>query len=108
MSTIDYGPAMMVRHADKGYPFGNKVPKRIRMKQTVTSDIIPGTSISVTDDNPLVAVYSQTFEAWTNSYGAVAAHMPNGKKLGVKPGEFSVVEWHDLKPNDRGPANDAR
>lgn len=91
---IDYGPAMRKRCHDKGYPFGERVPKRVRMMQTVTSDFLPGTTISVADGDPLVAVNRQSFDAWTNSYGAVAVHMPDGRKLGVKPGEFEVVEWH--------------
>jgi hypothetical protein len=93
---IDYGPAMKVRHHDKGYPFGNRVPKRVRMTRTVTSDFLPGTAISVTGDDPLVAVNKQLLDAWTNSYGAVAVYMPNGKTLGVKPGEFEVVDWHQF------------
>lgn len=96
MSEIDYGPAMQARHVDKGYPFDSRVPKRVRMTQTVTSDFLPGTTISVADGDPLVALNSQTFPAWTNSYGAVAVHMPDGRKLGVKPGEFEVVEWHQF------------
>lgn len=96
MSGIDYGPAMTVRRVDKGYPFGNQVPKRVRMTRTVMSDFLPGTTINVADGPPLVAVNSQTFDAWTNSYGAVAVYMPDGRKLGVKPDEFEVVEWHDV------------
>lgn len=96
MSDVDYGPAMNVRRIDKGYPFGTRVPKRVRMTRTVTSDFFPGTTISLADGEPLVAVHSQTFLAWTNSYGAVAIHMPDGRKLFVRPGEFEVVEWHDF------------
>lgn len=96
METIDYGPAMQTRHLDKGYPFGERVPKRARMTQTVTSDFIPGTTINVADGPMLVAMNSQTFPTWTNSYGAVAVHLPDGRKLGVKTGEFEVVEWHQF------------
>jgi hypothetical protein len=35
-----------------------------------------------------------------NSHGAVAGWCDNGEKLGVKPGEFDVVEWHELKPHN--------
>lgn len=94
-SEPDYGPAMTVRHTDKGYPFGDRVPKRVRMTKTVTSDFIPGTTINGGDD-PLVAINATTFAAWTNSYGAVAVHTPDGRKLGVKPDEFEVVEWHQF------------
>lgn len=96
MSDIDYGPAMQKRCVDQGYPFGDRVPKRVRMLCTVTSDFLPGTMISVAVGDPLVAVNQQTFPAWTNSYGAVAVHMPDGRKLGVKPDEFEVVDWHQF------------
>lgn len=93
---IDYGPAMTARHVGKGYPFGNRVPKLVRMTRTVTSDFLPGTTISVSDGPPIVALNAATFPAWTNSYGAVAVHTPDGRKLGVKPSEFEVVEWHEF------------
>lgn len=84
-------PALHTREIDKGYPFGNRVPKTILMHQTVTSDLA---FLLGRDDTP-VAVIGVKYPAWTNSYGAVAAVFPNGKTLGVKPGEFEVVEWFD-------------
>jgi hypothetical protein len=76
----------------KGYPFGDRIPSKIKMRRTVISDfpmfLRPG-------EAALLAIGSETYDAWTNSYGAVAAVMPNGKTLGVKPDEFEVVEWFD-------------
>jgi hypothetical protein len=82
-------PAMRERHAAKGYPFGDRVPKTIRMVQTVTSDLL-----FLLPNSENVAVKGALYPAWTNSYGAVAAVFPDGNTLGVKPGEFEVVDWH--------------
>jgi hypothetical protein len=87
MSVVDC-PALHERHIDKGYPFGDRVPSKIRMLRTVTSDVP-----FQREGDVLVAVGSTVHNAWTNSYGAVAAVLPDGRKLGVKPGEFEVVEW---------------
>ncbi len=82
MSAVEC-PALHVRHIDKGYPFGDRVPATIRMKRSVHSDF------AWMDPNGVPpAIVSQTFDAWTNSYGAVAAVFPDGRKLGVKPDEF--------------------
>jgi hypothetical protein len=90
MSDVVDCPALKVRHIDKGYPFGDRVPSKIKMRRTVTSDypmfLRPGEAM-------LLAIGGEVYEAWTNSYGAVAAVMPNGKNLGVKPDEFEVIEW---------------
>jgi hypothetical protein len=93
MTQVDC-PALHVRKIDRGYPFGNRVPKTVRLTRTVTTDILPG--LGFISSNPKVAVNSETFPAWTNSYGAVAAVFPDGETLGLKPGEFEVVEWTDL------------
>ena len=84
-------PALHARHVDKGYPFGDRVPKTIRMTRPAATDF----PFLLKQDPVLVATTGQRFPAWTNSYGAVAAVFPDGKKLGVKPDEFEVVEWHD-------------
>jgi hypothetical protein len=90
MSGVVDCPALKVRHIDQGYPFGDRVPSKIKMRRTVTSDF---PFFLKTDEGALVAYGGQTYDAWTNSYGAVAAVMPNGKNLGVKPDEFEVIEW---------------
>ena len=93
MSDIIDCPALHARHLHKGYPFGDKVPKTVRLKQMVTTDIIPGTAMFISP-KPLVAHDGRTYPAWTNSYGAVCAVFPDGDKLGLKPDEFEVIEWH--------------
>ncbi len=90
-------PALHVRHHDKGYPFGERVPAKIRMTRTVVSDFL-----FLGKDHAKTAVNSAVYDAWTNSYGAVAAVMENGN-LGVKPGEFEVVEWFD-PPSETPPS----
>ena len=42
----------------------------------------------------------QVYDCWVNIHGAVAGWCDNGEKLGVKPGEFDVVEWHETKPHN--------
>lgn len=92
-------PALHVRRTDKGYPFGDRVPKTVRLTQTVTTDPIPETAIFVSHPHPpMIAINSTTYPAWTNSYGAACAVFPDGKRLGLKPDEFEVVEWHALPP----------
>lgn len=81
-------PALTVRHHDKGYPFGERVPSKIAMKRTVHSDLV-----GIVPDAAPPAIISATYDTWVNSYGAVAAVLPDGRKLGVKPDEFEVVEW---------------
>jgi len=87
-------PALTKRCHDKGYPFGNRVPVRVRLTKSVHTDVLPGVGFISSD--PRFAVTGQTYPAWTNSYGAVAIVYPDGRKLGVKPDEFEVVEWRDF------------
>ena len=86
-------PALHERFPEKGYPFGNRVPAKIRMLKSVTSDF----PMFFADREPLYAEHGSVYDAWTNSYGAVAAVLSNGKNLGLKPGEFEVIEWHEVK-----------
>ena len=86
-------PTLRERHHADGYPFGDRVPKTIRMTQSVHTDVVPG--IGFVSNDPLFALDGKTYPAWTNSYGAVAIVFPGGKKLGVKPNEFEVIEWHE-------------
>lgn len=93
MTDIVDCPALHVRRVDKGYPFGDRVPKTIQLLRDVSTDVIPGGGYIT--DRPLFADGGKTYPAWTNKYGAVAAVFPDGRNLGVKPDEFEVVEWHD-------------
>lgn len=91
MTDIVDCPALHARHIAKGYPFGDKVPKTVRLKCRVRSDF-PFL-------NPVVVAETGiTYPAWTNSYGAVAAVFPDGRTLGLKPDEFEIVDWHGSEP----------
>lgn len=86
-------PALHTR--GKGYPFGDRVPRRIRMRKTVAGDPMPILGFALANGRaPQVAVNGMELDAWTNSWGAVCAVFPDGEKLGVKPDEFEVIEWH--------------
>lgn len=89
-------PALHNRAA--GYPFGERVPRTVRMVKTVTADPMPVIGFTYITGAVPTAVISQTFRAWTNSHGAVAAVMPDGQRLGLKPGDFEVASWHDASP----------
>lgn len=89
-------PSLIKKSTEKGklaWParFGDKVPLKVLMKETVTSDIpmvlpsVPG----------LLCIQGNEYHVWVNSYGAVSAILPNGKLLGLKPREFEVTEWHN-------------
>ncbi|QXE10700.1 DUF4406 domain-containing protein [Pseudomonas sp. AN-B15] len=78
------------------YPFGDRVPRTVRMLKAVTADPMPD-YVYVNGDLP-VANVGQSYVAWTNIYGAVAAVMPDGKRLGLRPTEFEVDTWHELDP----------
>ena len=92
MSIIDC-PALHSK--GEGYPFGNKVPAKIRMLQTVTADPMPVIGFAyLNGELPPLALVGQQYSCWTNKYGAVSVVFPDGKQLGVKPHEFEVSEWH--------------
>jgi len=83
-------PALHERFA--GYPYGDRVPRTVRMLVTVTSDRIRG----VDPESAPEAKAGQTYAVWTNSHGAVTAVMGDGKRLGLRPTEFEVDSWHNL------------
>lgn len=86
-------PALHKRSA--GYPFGDRVPAQVRLRQTVTADPMPVIGFAYRNGKPpQVAIIGQVLPCWTNSLGAVAVVFPDGEKLGVKPDEFEVAEWH--------------
>lgn len=65
------------------------------MVKTVLADPMPVIGYGYITGNVPTAVISQSFPAWTNSYGAVAAIMADGQRLGMKPDDFEVHTWHD-------------
>lgn len=84
------------------YPFGARVPRTVRMLKTVTPDPMPGIGLAYIKGDMPVATVGQSYPVWTNSHGAVAAVMPDGRHLGLRPAEFEVDTWHDLAPAPAG------
>lgn len=82
-----------LRHRSKNYPerYAGRVPKRVRMTQTSRSDL-PAFLLDRPEDE-LIAEAGKEYPVWVNSHGAVAAYLPCGEQLGLRPGEFEVVEW---------------
>lgn len=78
------------------YPFGDRVPRTVRMLKTVTADPMPGIGLSYIKGDAPVAKAGQTYPVWTNSHGAVTAVVGNGVRLGLRPAEFEVDSWHEL------------
>ena len=76
-------PALSCRWTDKGYPFGNRIPLTIKLTCRVRPDLPLGRDIEGNE--------GETFPAWTNSYGAVSALMPDGKLLGVNPTNLQLL-----------------
>lgn len=87
-------PALHKR--SESYPFGNQVPRTVRMLKTVTADPMPGIGLAYIKGNAPVAKAGQTYPVWTNSHGAVTAVMEDGTRLGLRPAEFEVESWHHL------------
>ncbi|MCV9917760.1 hypothetical protein OIU19_03060 [Pseudomonas sp. BT-42-2] len=80
------------------YPFGDRVPRTVRMLKTVTADPMPGIGLAYIKGDAPVAKAGQTYPVWTNSHGAVTAIMEDGTRLGLRPAEFKVDTWHHLAP----------
>lgn len=87
-------PALYKR--SNSYPFGERVPRTVRMLKTVTADPMPVIGFAYIQGDIPICPENQIFPAWTNSHGAVAAVLPNGKHLGLRPAEFEVDTWHEL------------
>ncbi len=89
-------------HEQSGiYPkgWGKKVPKSVRMKRTVCPDF----PLSAFPENKgMVACQEEEYPCWTNSHGAVAVVFPDGRKLGVRPDEFEIIEWYEEKTINGG------
>jgi len=83
-------PALHKRSSS--YPYGDRVPRTVRMLVTATADRIPGVELSHYPE----AKAGQTYRVWTNSHGAVVAVMEDGNRLGLRPAEFEVDSWHQL------------
>ena len=76
----------------KHYPerFKGKVPYKVKMLKTVTSDL-PAIV------KPILWAYkNEIYEVWVNTHGAVSAFLTEDI-LGLKPDEFEIVEWHEAR-----------
>lgn len=69
-------PALHKR--SNSYPFGERVPRSVRMLKTVTADPIPGIGLGYIKGDVPIAQEGQVLPVWTNSHGAVAAVMADG------------------------------
>lgn len=59
------------------------------MLKTVTVDLS-----EFLETNPVpVAPAGSKLPVWTNSHGAVAVILQGNIQLGVRPGEFEIIEW---------------
>lgn len=94
-------PAMHKR--SNNYPFGERVPRTVRMLKTVTPDPMPGIGLAYIKGSVPIAIAGQSYHVWTNSHGAVSAVMPDGERLGLRPAEFEVDTWHELSPAPSAP-----
>jgi hypothetical protein len=85
-----------LKHQSEIYPprYRGRVPWKIKMACTVRPDLE-----WLCKTRGTVAVMDEVYECWVNMHGAVAAICRNGEKLGIKPAEFDVVEWHTQTPN---------
>ncbi|MFZ2489847.1 MAG: hypothetical protein WA208_00045 [Thermoanaerobaculia bacterium] len=85
-----------LRERSEFYParFEGRVPKRIRItaRHGVTAD---PPLCYFAENRDLFVEGGKVYDAWTNSHGAVAAILANGKQLGLRPAEFEVVDWYD-------------
>ena len=84
-----------LHNRSKNYPFGDRVPRTVRMFTTVTADPMPGVASALLQGDAPICREGEIFSVWTNSHGAVAAVLPNGKHLGLRPNEFEVETWHN-------------
>ncbi|MCK9394264.1 MAG: hypothetical protein M0Q44_01570 [Methylobacter sp.] len=84
----------------EGYPFGDKVPKKVRLLRRVTTDpnFLGVAEIEPPESSDVIyktAEFDQVLPCWTNKFGAVAVVFEDGQKLWAKPHEFEVVEWYN-------------
>jgi hypothetical protein len=90
VSTPLHSPALA--HRSGAYPlrFEDRVPKSIRMNETVWPDEF------LRDDPSWLNVYAfhgWTYQAHVSSNGDVCA-IVSGKLVALRPHQFSIVEWH--------------
>ncbi|CRM19804.1 hypothetical protein [Pseudomonas sp. 31 R 17] len=85
------------------YPFGERVPRTVRMLKTVTPDPMPGIGLACIKGSVPITLAGQSYHVWTKSHGAISAVMPDGERLGLRPADFEVDTWHELSPAPSAP-----
>ena len=96
MATENQIDCPAIHQRSDSYPFGDRVPRTVRMLKTVTADQMPGIGLAYIKGDAPVAKEGQTYPVWTNSHGAVTAVMGSAVRLGLRPAEFEVDTWHHL------------
>lgn len=74
------------------YPknWNTRVPLKVRMKETV----MPEMPMVFTPKDGTICIKDNQYYVWVNSYGAISAILENSERLGLKPNEFEIIEWH--------------
>lgn len=92
-------PARLFQAEDYPPVWKGGVPRLVKMACTVRSDSLVLLKILGGGNSggiEMVAHKDQVYECWVNSHGAVAVILKDGR-LGVKPYEFEVVDWWQIK-----------
>jgi hypothetical protein len=91
---IAIGGAMhsISEHYPKRYK--GKIPLKVKMLETVTSDL----PFFIMENNDPANICIKGNEYWVrvNCHGAVSAVFEDQSELGLKPSEFEVIEWHEF------------
>lgn len=64
------------------------VPLRVRLPKDVMSDL------PIQASTPGFFALAGDHDCESNEWGAISVAAQNGRQLGIKPGEFEVLEWH--------------
>ena len=86
------------RKGSFAYPanFRSRVPLKVIVAKTIRPDFMKYTDLlGIKEDT--ICLKDNEYYVWVNSFGAVSAILPNGEKLGLRPSEFDVTEWHENK-----------
>jgi hypothetical protein len=92
-------PALQYRSEHYPASWNQKVPRRVRMAKTVTSELPPIVLVSQ-GLSRLAAIGGREYDVWCNSHGAVTAILEGGELLGLRPYEFEIIAWHGEAKSD--------
>lgn len=90
MKTQHDSPALSAQSDTYPAAWRGKVPLKVKMAKTVTSDL----PVSLQKETIKLEKDKEYF-VWCNSHGALAGITDTGKPLGLKAYEFEIIEWHD-------------